>query len=163
MPVLPRSLSTALLSLSATLLAGCGGGPTYPTERFIYTTTEDCIAGEKIPAESCQKAVDKALLEFDKNPVKFATLADCEKAEGPDRCERVAERVHRPKLMAYIFTVKGPQVTAEALYAGQKGVTVFRDANGKTYDWERTEGIKFSREAIRKADGFVISTKRKLL
>jgi len=26
---------------------------------------------------------------------------------------------------------------------------------GATYDWERTEGVKFSKEAIRKAEGFV--------
>jgi hypothetical protein len=56
--------------------------------------------------------------------------------------------------MGFMFTVKGPVVTASPLYAGLKGATVFRDVGGATFDWERTEGVTFSREAIRKAEGF---------
>ena len=160
MPMLSRSVALAALALLASLLAGCGGGTAYPTERLIYTSIDDCTAGEKISAADCGKAVDKALVELDKASIKFPTMLDCEKAEGPDRCERVAERIYRPKLMGYLFTAKGPSVTAEPLYAGQKGVTVYRDANGKTYDWERTADVKFSREAVRKAEGFVISKRR---
>jgi uncharacterized protein YgiB involved in biofilm formation len=140
------------------VLAGCGSSSKVPTERFIYTSSEDCAAFGKVSSEDCSKAVEKALTEHDKLTIKYPTMLDCEKAEGNDRCERVAERHYRPRLMAFLFTVNNQGVTAVPLYAVQivagKSATLFRDANGATYDWERTDGITFSKEAIRKAEGF---------
>ena len=159
MPIMPRRLALVALVFVAGPLAGCGNSAKIPTERFIYTNSEDCAEGGKASATNCDKAIELALLEHDKLPVKYLTLADCEKAEGNDRCERVAERHYRPRLMGYHFTVKG-QATAVPLYAGKKGATVFRDAAGATYDWQRTEGVKFSPQAIRKVEGFVVAKRK---
>lgn len=153
--MMPRCSALPLLTVAGLLLAGCGqSGPPVPTERFVYVSSQDCAAAERVKPEDCIKAVDKAIVEHDKLPLKYPTLADCEKAEGADRCERVVERHWRPRLMAFHFTVKGPSVVAAPLYAGLKGATVFRDAGGSVLDWERTDGVVFSRQSIRKAEGF---------
>ena len=141
--------------LLALLLAGCGKSEVFPVFKYVYVSESDCAAGGKVTPDDCRKAIDKALAEHDKMPVRFPTFADCEKVEGPDRCERVAERHYRPRLMGFMFVTKGPVITAAPLYAGLKGATVFRDVSGATFDWERTEGITFSRESIRKAEGFI--------
>lgn len=157
MPILSRLRVLLAVLLAAGALGGCGNKTKVATERFIYTSSEDCAAGAKIQQADCDKAVEKALLEHDKLTIKYPTLADCDKAEGPERCERVADRHFRPRLMGFLFSVN-EQVAATPLYAIQvvqgKSATLYRDAGGATYDWERTEGITFSRAAIRKAEGF---------
>lgn len=149
-----RAVASTAALIVTPLLAACGQGQNFPTLKYIYVSEADCAASEKVKADECQKAIDKAVVAHDKLPIKFPTLVDCEKAEGDGRCERVAERHWRPRLMGYLFVVKGPVVTASPLYAGLKGATVFRDVAGATFDWERTEGITFSRDSIRKAEGF---------
>ena len=164
MPIPPRFRMILTVALAAAALAGCSKGAKIPTEKFIYTSSEDCAASDKVKAADCDKAIEGALGEHDKLPIKYLTLADCDKAEGPDRCERVAERHYRPRLMGYLFVVN-EKVVATPLYAVQvvqgRNLTLFRDAGGNTYDWERTEGITFSRAAIRKADGFTPLKNRK--
>lgn len=156
MSYLQRTFSLLVLVMAASL-AGCGGGAKGPTERLIYTSSADCEAAGKVAGEECAKAIEKALVEHDKLTIKYATMLDCEKAEGSDRCERVAERHYRPRLMAFLFTVNTKSVVAIPLYAVQvvtgKNAAIFRDAAGTTFDFERTEGVSFSRDAIRKAEG----------
>ena len=155
---LRRTLTLLVLAFAVTGLAGCGNGGKGPTERFIYTSSEDCAEAGKVPGDECGKAIEKALIEHDKLTIKYPTMIDCDKAEGIDRCERVAERHYRPRLMAFLFTMNGKTVSAIPLYAVQivsgKSATLFRDAAGTTYDWERTDGIAFSKASIRKAEGF---------
>jgi len=160
MPSSSRIAASISIVLATALLAGCGGAKSGPTERFVYTTSVDCADAGKVTAEQCRAAVDKAVVEHDQKAPKYITLADCEAAEARDRCERFAERHYRPRLMGYLFTVKGPSVSASPLYAGQKGATVFRDVGGTTYDWERTEGVSFSKLAIQKAEGFLIGKRK---
>lgn len=160
MPITARCIAHACLMAMSLALAGCGGsGATTKSERFVYTSTADCGEGGQITPDDCSNAADKALGIHDQQAPKYPTMRDCEAAENVDRCERVADRHYRPRLMGYLYTT-GKQVTAVPLYSGQKGVNVYRDVAGTTYDWERTEGVKFSKEAIRKAEGFVPSKKR---
>ncbi len=157
MPIPSRSRVFLAVVLAGVALGGCGKSAKIPTEKFIYTTSADCASGGKVSTADCDKAIETALVEHDKLAIKYATMADCDKMEGPERCERVAERHYRPRLMSFLFVVN-EKVVATPLYAVQVSVnrsaTLFRDAGGTTYDWERTEGITFSRAAIRKAEGF---------
>ena len=163
MPNMPRSVVFIGLALATSVLTGCGGGEKVATERFIYTTSEDCSAGGKISATDCDKAIDQALVELDKVAIKYPTLADCDKAEGIERCERIGDRHYRPRLMAFLFTTNS-KTTAIPLFAvpvvAGRNAMVFHDANCTNYDWERTEGISFSKQAIRKAEGFQPSKKK---
>lgn len=160
MPIIPRCIALFGLAAVASLLAGCGdGGGKVATERFIYTSIDDCTESGRVSSDDCGKAVDKALVEHDQTAPKYVTMGDCEATEGRDRCERVAERHYRPRLMGYLFTVNH-LVVASPLYSGLKGTTVFRDVAGTAYDHERTAGINFSRQAIRKAEGFQPSKRK---
>jgi uncharacterized protein YgiB involved in biofilm formation len=156
-----RAAGAIAVLLMGVAVTGCSSGPPLPTFKYIFVSEIDCVDSDKVKADDCRKAIDKALIDHDKIPIKFPTFADCEKSEGAERCERVAERHWRPRLMAFLFTTKGPAVSAQPLLAGLKGATVYRDAGGATFDWERTEGITFSREAIRKAEGFAPPSKQR--
>jgi len=160
---MPQSRIIRLLPLAtaslATLLGACGGDPG-PTSKVIYTSSSDCADGALIDFDKCARAIDKAIAEHDKSSPKYVTLGDCEKAEGNDRCEKVVDRQYRPRLMGYLFTINSQKQTAVPLYAGLKGAPVFRAADGTVYDQERTEGVKFSREAKIKSAGFVPDKRR---
>src|SRR5690606_39199743 len=114
-----------------------------------------------IDFDKCAKAIDRAVGEHEKTARKFPTLADCETAEGVDRCEKAAERHYRPRLMSYLFTINKSRTVATPLYAGAKGAPVFRAADGTVYDYERTEGVKFSKEAMQKSAGLLVLDKKK--
>ena len=147
-----RAVAAAALSLAAIVLTGCGGTPV-PTEKFVYTTLDDCAEAKRLTPEQCGAAIDKALVEHDTKATKYITLQDCEKKEGAERCEKFAERHYRPRLVGYLFTVNA-SVVAAPLYPGLKSATVMRDAAGAVLDWQRTEGVTFSQEAIVRARGF---------
>lgn len=159
MPLMPRFIATAIMVALAGLLAGCGDGAKIETERFIYTSIDDCTDSGKVTGENCNKAIELALTEHDKTAPKYITLGDCEATEGRERCERYTERHYRPRLMGYLFTVN-KAVVAIPLYSGLKSAMVYRDAGGATYDHERTAGINFSKLAIRKAEGFQPSKRK---
>lgn len=149
------ALTVALVATTLLPACGSGGASTGSTDRWVYTTAADCEAADKVKTEECGKAIDKAIIEHDQKAAKYPTMRDCEATEGIDRCERFAERHFRPRLMGYLFSQdKRLQFSAIPLYSGYKNATVFRDGNGKTYDAERTDGVVFSAEARRKAEGF---------
>ncbi len=151
----PSRLLAACLSLVAvSSLSGCGGDAG-PTHKVIYTSSGDCANGGHLDFDKCDKAIEKAIVEHEKTAPKFLTLADCEKAEGNDRCEKAAERQYRPRLMGFFFTINSKKSSALPLYAGLKGTGVFRNAEGAVFDHERTADVKFSRDAAMKSAGFV--------
>jgi uncharacterized protein YgiB involved in biofilm formation len=153
-------LPLAVALAAAFTLAGCGG-ETGPITKVVYISSGDCAQGGLIDFDKCAKAIDKAVVEHEKTARKYPTLLDCETSEGVDRCEKAAERHYRPRLMSYLFTISKTKTTAAPLYAGAKGAPVFRSADGTVYDHERTEGVKFSREAVQKSAGLLVLDRKK--
>jgi uncharacterized protein YgiB involved in biofilm formation len=159
-PTASRLIPLALTFVAAVSMGGCGGDQG-PTTRIIYVSSSDCAEGGLIDFDKCAKAIDKAVTEHEKTAKRYPALVDCESIEGVDRCEKAAERHYRPRLMSYLFSINKARAVAAPLYAGSKGAPVFRSADGTVYDYERTEGVKFSRQAMQKSAGLLIADKKK--
>lgn len=94
------------------------------------------------------------MVRHDRGAKTYLTLFDCESHEGDGRCERVDDRKYRGRLMAYHFTISD-KIVAMPLYA-QFNDSLFRDLDGKTYDWQRTEDVEFSEAAIVKVRNLAV-------
>ncbi len=145
-----RGIAMAVLCLPALGLAACGSGPPVPTEKYVYTSANDCVEAKRLKPEQCAKGVEQALSDHDTKAPKFPTMSDCEAKRGIDRCERFTERHYRARLLGYLFVVNKTMV-ASPLYADPKKASVLVDISGAAFDWQRTEGVKFSEAAATRA------------
>ncbi len=128
-----KSQFTAGLVLASTslALAGCGGDEpkakaAAPVERSIFVSAVDCEASGKLSIDDCSKAIEKAVTAHEKTSPTYKSQSSCETAEGADKCERVADKIFRPKLVAYILDAATPPV-AKPLYPTADGVAGFRN------------------------------------
>ena len=134
----PKSLSFLLLCGAALALAGCGGdkpvaaapGPAAPTERSIFVSTVDCEASGRFPIEQCSNAIAGAVTMHDKYAPSYKSLGTCEETEGAGKCERMADRIYKPQLAAFIFDNATPP-SATPLYLIVDGTPGFRTGDKK--------------------------------
>jgi len=141
--------SIVLSLLAATALAGCGGGapktPEVAAERAVYTNARDCATGNKITIEQCSEAINKAIAEHEATAPKYTSIRSCETAEGEGKCDRIADKQFRPRLLAFLVTLSKPPV-ARPLYATIGGEQGFRLAD-KTMLLGTDETLTFSTRA----------------
>lgn len=119
--VRPYLRCVIVAALAATQLAGCGkaksntAAKAAPIVKAIFTTTNDCIASQKIPEQTCIAVIEQALAQHEKG-TSYTSLQQCHKVEGADRCDKTVNGQYRPRLIAFYVTMATPP-TAEPLYA----------------------------------------------
>jgi hypothetical protein len=146
-----RHFASFVITSACLALAGCGGEEVQedkaavPTERSIFVSAVDCEASGKITIEDCSKAIEKAIRVHDKTSPTYKSLDSCEETEGAERCERVADRIYRPRLAAYVFDNTTPPA-AKPLYLIADGAAGFRNAD-KEVLLGKDDNLIFSKSA----------------
>lgn len=102
----------------------------------------------------CAAIIDAAVQEHTTKGTSYLTEKLCEKTEGADKCERLEEKVWRPKPQAYVVTRVGTVLTATMLYAGQNRAIVFRAADDTTYDPDKPDKTEYSPTSLRRVAAF---------
>lgn len=114
------------------VLVACGRappkvqGPAAPQGLFI--STNDCAESGKLSAELCGKAVDEAVAIHHSQAPHFATMRQCEAGFGLDRCDKGADGQYRPRIQAFLITMKDPP-EGKPLYPSEPGKPGFRTAD----------------------------------
>jgi hypothetical protein len=140
----------ALLSIA---LAGCGGSDAQPkpkagapVEKSIFVSVVDCEASGKFKTEDCEKGIEKAIRMHEKQAPSYKSEGSCEEKEGAGKCERLDERVFRPRLAAFLFDNTEPP-TAKPLYLTLDGGQGFRGAEAKEVFLAKNDDLIFSKSA----------------
>jgi len=131
-------LRIAVLVLAASMLSACGKSESKQAqvviEKAIYMSAADCGEGGKVKPDMCSALIDKAIQMHEAQSQTFKSLASCEAASGPERCEKAANGQYRMRLQAFMFEIAGPQAQASPLYPSIEGKVGFRDAKKKAVD-----------------------------
>ncbi|MDX2308275.1 MAG: DUF1190 domain-containing protein [Hyphomicrobium sp.] len=142
-----------VVASAAMALAGCGGAPKKDPKsivKYVITSAIDCQESAQLSYEDCTSMIEKAVVAHDGNAPKFTTLKACEAKEGADKCERIDDRVFRPKLAAFLLTMNTPP-TVEPLYVSQTGLIGFRSASAAMLSVD-DEALTFSKSATHAAE-----------
>jgi uncharacterized protein YgiB involved in biofilm formation len=153
----------ALLGVAAAGLGGCGSGSktAKKTEKFVFTSSDDCVQSGKFKPEECTSLIEKAIDAHVKSATAYSGLRACEKAEGEGNCERTGEDSYKPRLVAYAI-IAGQQITAQPLYVSLKGKSgmTFRGADKSLFVNDK-DGLVFSQSALSVAELYASSKKKK--
>ena len=129
-----RPLNVRGLAVLAFLLAlaGCGNSseeaaPKVLIPQFVVTSAVDCADNTTLDYDVCASLLQKAIAQHDKTATAYTKLADCEKAEGTNHCNRMGEKKYTPRIAAFQITMH-EQPVAEPLYPSKKGTASFRTA-----------------------------------
>ncbi len=149
----------AVVAASVTV-AGCGGSEKKAAVivRHVITSSVDCSENAGLTYEQCTEVIEKAVAEHEKSAATYTNLKTCETTEGAERCERLDEKVFRPKLKAFLLSMSEPP-KAVPLYTIKDGKAGFRDTSNTMYLSE-DEQLTFSKSAVHAAELF-IGTKKK--
>ncbi len=134
---MPMLRSLFGLATAALLLSGCGdakkpvAAKAAPIVKGIFVSTNDCIASQKIPEATCITAINQAVAAHEKG-ASYASLQQCHKTEGADRCDKTVNGQYRARMLGFIVTMATPLVV-EPLYAasGTKQTVGFRSPTQK--------------------------------
>lgn len=147
----PRGFA-ALAAILA--LSGCGKAEKQanekPAKQFVVTSAVDCADNAGLDYEVCYKILLEAVDRHDKSAPKFRSLKACEKSEGAGRCERMDEKLFRPRLTAFQLTLSSPPVAAP-LYAPKNSQIGFRTASNAEISVD-SETYNFTKSAAHAAD-----------
>jgi uncharacterized protein YgiB involved in biofilm formation len=156
------TISIRILAIVAATvtLAGCGGSDkkAAPIARHIITSSVDCSENAGLTYEQCTEVIEKAVAEHEKSAATYTNLKNCETTEGAERCERLDEKVFRPKLKAFLLSLSDPP-KAVPLYTIKDGKSGFRDTSNAMYLSE-DEQLTFSKSAVHAAELFVGAKKK---
>lgn len=146
-------LSALTLATSAVLLAGCGGGSKPAAQqaqgdRYIFISAKDCAESGKLDLQKCGDVVDAAITTHLATAPTYKSLASCEKTEGMERCERTDDKTFRPRLVAYLVTINGTNVTALPLYSGGPDDKGLRQTDKKKILLVGDESLTYSQSSI---------------
>lgn len=148
----PRRMGSNIVvcsALATLALAGCGSGsqePAKPVARGVFTSASDCAEAGTLTLEQCSNAIAQAVANHEKTAATYTTLKKCEATEGTERCERTAEKVFRPRLLAFAVT-PGKPPSASPLYASGNGQPGFKMSDKKVLQAD-DESLTFSRAAM---------------
>jgi hypothetical protein len=136
-------------------LGACSAEPPQPPSapvaaRGVFTSAADCAALGKLSLEKCARAIEQAVADHEANAPVYSSLKACEKAEGPDKCERTDAKTYRPRLMAFLVELTDRPYGAP-LYPTARGETGFRTA-GNSLLLSDDETLTFSRPALGAAE-----------
>ena len=113
-------------------LAGCGKSATKEVKstgpKFIVVSAADCADNTGLDYEKCLTLIEGAIKEHDRAATIYKKLAECEKAEGPERCDRIREKAYRARLKAFQITMTD-NPSAAPLYSNKDGKPGFRSAS----------------------------------
>ena len=142
--------------MAAMSLAGCGAPPkaVVPVQKFVVTSVAECVAMAGATEADCSGLFDAAVSAHTSKGTNYINRRLCEAAEGPDLCERLEEKVWRPKPQAFLVVRQGPATNASALYAGKDKTLVFRTVDATLFDPDKPEGTEFSPTAMKRLEGF---------
>lgn len=112
-------------------LAGCGKSETKVAkvegQKFVVISAVDCADNTGLDYDKCLGLIEGAIKEHDKTATRYTKLADCEKAEGANRCDRIAEKSYRARLSAF-QVILSDKPAAIPLYAIKDEKPGFRSA-----------------------------------
>lgn len=162
MLLISRGNSIRYMAVFAAALAtsGCGSAEKQEAKvipRHVVTSAIDCQEAASFTYDECTALIEKAVAAHDSSATSFTTLKACEAKEGPDKCERIDDRVFRPRLVAFLLTMSEPPVV-EPLYVSQGEQVGFRTA-GATVLAIEDEKYSFTKSAVEAAEALV--SKRK--
>jgi uncharacterized protein YgiB involved in biofilm formation len=125
--------SPGLAVIAAALaLAGCGkaqkSAEKVEVKQYIVTSAVDCADNTGLTYEVCTELIEQAVASHEKSAPTHKSREACEKAEGPEWCERMDEKVYRPRLTAFQISMT-EKPTAVPLYPTKKASTGFRTAS----------------------------------
>ena len=113
-------------------LAGCGKSATKEAKptgpKHIVVSAADCADNTGLDYEKCLTLIESAIKEHDRLATIYTKLAECEKAEGPDRCDRIRDKAYRARLTAFQITLT-EQPAAAPLYSNKDDKPGFRSAS----------------------------------
>jgi hypothetical protein len=130
-------------------LAGCGKAEPKVAkaegQKFIVISAVDCADNTGLDYDKCLGLIEGAIKEHDKSATRYTKLADCEKAEGTNRCDRLGEKSYRARLSAFQITVS-EKPAAAPLYAIKDDKPGFRSASSGDI-LSDTDNITFTKSA----------------
>jgi uncharacterized protein YgiB involved in biofilm formation len=142
----------ALPLLASLGLAGCGAStppqPPVPVERYVFISAKDCSESNKLPMQKCGDIIDAAVASHVANAPSYTSKKACEVAEGPERCERTDSRSFRPRLVAFLVSIAGPDASASVLYPAPGAEAGFRGQEKKQLFLITDETLTFSPKAL---------------
>lgn len=146
-----------IVALAAVLLLGGCGKAEQKTgkaadKQIIVTSAVDCADNTDFDYDTCYTILLKAVDLHGKTSQSFNSLKACEKSEGAGRCERIAQKLFRPRLMAFQVTLSRPPV-AVPLYVSKSTPRAFRTASNTDVPVEN-ETYTFTKSATDAVDLF---------
>ena len=146
---LPKRICILSLFTGASLLGGCGGEKpavaAAQVEKAIFTSALDCESGGQLTLDVCSKTIEAAVAAHEKSAPSYKSQASCEEKEGTSKCERIAEKLYRPRLSAFLITASTPAV-AFPLYLTKDAQLGFRTADMQVL-LEKDDNLTFSKSA----------------
>jgi Protein of unknown function (DUF1190) len=141
----------AAVLVAAIALGGCGNAEepkatAPPPEHGIFTSAIDCAGFGKLTVDQCGHAIDRAVTAHQAQAPLYKSLNQCEATEGPERCDKVADREYRPRIQAFLVTMSDP-ATAVQLYAPHGSTAAFRSPSRQEIA-ATDESMNVSREAL---------------
>ena len=151
-----RTKGLGILVLCSITLAGCGAAPkvTGPMQKWIVTSAAECVSMVGATESDCSTLIDTAVNVHSTSSSSYKSRRLCELTEGADRCERIEERVWRPRPQAFLIEKQGPKIEAKILYAGKDRQIVFRAADASTFDPDKPGNTEFSPTSIKRLEAF---------
>ncbi len=153
--------SRILAAVGASLaLAGCGGSSEQaatPDQQYVVMSAVDCADNTGMDYDTCAGLLQKAIDEHDKQAPSYTKLADCEKAEGQNRCDRIAEKSYRARIAAFQITMS-EEAVAIPLYPTKKETAGFRTA-ANTEVVPDAENFTFTKSAADATHLFAVEKK----
>ncbi|MGE5266650.1 MAG: DUF1190 domain-containing protein [Deltaproteobacteria bacterium] len=138
------------LVLAACLaLTGCGKSESKVVkvegQKFIVISAIDCADNTGLDYDKCLGLIEGAIKEHDKAATRYTRLADCEKAEGANRCDRLGEKSYRARLSAFQI-ILSDKAAAVPLYAIKDDKPGFRSASSGDI-LPDTDNVTFTKSA----------------
>ena len=134
---------------AALAVAGCGksqkSAEKVELKQFVVTSAVDCADNTGLDYDKCLGLIEDAIKEHDKAATRYTKLADCEKAEGSNRCDRLGEKSYRARLSAFQI-VLSEKPAAVPLYAIKDAKPGFRSASSGDI-LPDTDNVTFTKSA----------------
>jgi uncharacterized protein YgiB involved in biofilm formation len=128
----PATFPGLAVLAAALAVAGCGksqkSAEKVELKQFVVTSAVDCADNTGLTYEVCTELIEEAVASHEKSAPTHKSREACEKAEGPEWCERMDEKVYRPRLTAFQITLS-EKPAAVPLYPTKKTTTGFRTAS----------------------------------
>lgn len=94
-------------------------------EHGVFVSSTDCAERGKLTLDQCGQAIDQAVAAHNETSPVYRSLRQCERAQGPERCDRIGDMQYRARVQAFFVTMSDP-ATAVALYAPTTSTAAFR-------------------------------------